>query len=69
MIDCSVITCDEVIDAADNVSTNDCFSVPINAGNTVSINCDGKKVRYRIVLFCAGVILLSIVAIIYHHKA
>ena len=48
MIDCSVITCDEVIDAADNVSTNDCFSVPVNAGNTASINCDGKKVRYKI---------------------
>ena len=42
----SVITCDEIIDTADSISTNVSCSVPINAENTASINFDDKKVRY-----------------------
>ena len=42
----SVITCDEIIDTADSISTNVSCSVPINAENTASIKFDDKKVRY-----------------------
>ena len=47
-IDDSVITCDEIINAANSVSTNVSCSVPINAVNTASVSFNDEKVRYKV---------------------
>ena len=43
-IDDSVITCDEIVNAADSVSTN----VPTDVTSTLSINFHNKNVRYKL---------------------
>ena len=41
----SVITCHEIIDAADSVSTNISCTVPMNAANVATTNGDGKRFK------------------------
>ena len=64
----SVIAFDEIINDADSVSTN----VASTKQTNVSINCDNKKVRYKIdcyilQTFLLVTILLFMIAIIFDH--
>ena len=68
--DTSVITCDEIIFFMDIVSTKMTDTVARN----VSINSDGKKVRYKIDCYFLHtvlllIILLLIITIICYHYA
>ena len=73
-----MVTCNEIINAADHVSTNVSASVTstvsINAVNPVSMNFDDKKIGYKINCYILHtvllvVILLNIIAIICYHYA
>ena len=55
--DTSVITCDEIISAMDIVSTK----MTNNIARNVSINSDGKKVRYKIDCYILHTVLLVII--------
>ena len=46
--DDSVNLCDEIINFTDSVSTNLTNAVPTDVTSTISVNCDDKKVRYKI---------------------
>ena len=63
-VDNSVTLCDEIMYATDSVSTN--------VTNTVSINSDDSKVRYKMDCyifhnFLLVIILLIIIALIWYH--
>ena len=64
--------CDEIINAADSVSTNVTNIILTNVTNNVSINADDKKVTYKILCYILHtvlvvIVLLFIIAIIRYH--
>ena len=74
--------CDEIINAADSVSTNVTNTIPTNMRNTlatnvistVSTNSNDKKIRYKmhcyiLHLFLLVIIVLFIITIICYHCA
>ena len=66
-----VIMCDEIVNAADSVSTNVANNISANVMSTVSINSDNEKVIFsssKIVhTVLLAIILLLIIAIICYH--
>ena len=63
---------DEIINAADSVSTNVTNIILTNVTNNVSINADDKKVTYKILCYILHtvlvvIVLLFIIAIIRYH--
>ena len=56
-IDNSVITCDEIINAADSVSTN----VLTNLMSTASINFHNKKTRHKMNCYILHTVLLVVI--------
>ena len=56
--DTSVIACDEIIDVIDITSRKMANTI---ATSTVSINSDGKKVRYKINFYILHTVLLVII--------
>ena len=63
---------DEIINAADSVSTNVTNIILTNVTNNVSINADDKKVTYKILCYILHtvlvvIVLLFIIVIIRYH--
>ena len=60
-----MITCDEIINAADNestnVSANVTSTVPVNAANPASMNFDEKKVGHKMNFYILHVVLLVVI--------
>ena len=56
-IDDSVMMCDEIVNAEDNISTN----VPTYVMSTVSTNSYNKKVRYKMGCYILHTVLLVII--------
>ena len=78
IIDNPVITCDEIINAAEsastNVSTNLMSTVSTNVASNASLNFYNRKVRYKIDFYILHTVLsvpllLFIIIIIYNHYA
>ena len=76
-MDDSVVTCDEIINAANSVSTNVSANVtctvPIIAENSAPINFDDKKVEYKMnccilhTTLLGNILLFMMVIISYHY--
>ena len=70
-----MITCDDIINAADSISTNMTKitnTISTKVMSSLSINCYDEKARYKIVCYILYIILLVIIllliiAIIYYH--
>ena len=59
--DNSVITCDEIINAAGSAPTNVMSTVSTNVTRTASINVHNKKVRYKMNCYILYMVLLVVI--------
>ena len=75
IVDESVVTCNEIINATDDIPTNMTNvtnTIPTNVTSTVSINSGDKKVRYKmdsyiLLALLLVIILLFMIAITCYH--